>query len=924
MRDCVRGIVLVMVVMIACVLLSPSAKAQSVPYEKYRLDNGLTVILHVDKTTPVAVVNLWYRVGAKEEPPGRSGFAHLFEHLMFMGTTRVPGSNFDTLMEAAGGSNNASTSLDRTNYFSSGPSSLLPTLLWLEADRLEDLGRAMTQEKLDKQRDVVRNEIRQNVELAPYVRADEAIYRLMYPAGHPYHEAVYGTHADLQAATVNDVKDFFGTFYVPRNCSLVVAGDFDPAVIKPLIEKLFGSLAAGAPVINRTSKDLAVSRPGRVVRSTVLDNVQQPRVSFVFHSPAHFADGDAEMDLIAGLLTQGKTSRLYKSLVLDSKLATDVSASQNSAALSSLLHIDVMAAQGADLDAIEKIVRDELEALKTTGPKADELARQQNTVELALLSRVDDLLAKADRLNEYEYAFGEPDSFKRDLERYRIATPETIKSWARTVFTPESHLVLRVLPQEPEKEASPRDERPGDLAASDFKVQMPTMVTLANGINVLVWTRPSLPIVSVGAIIRAGGPVHEPGTAGIGQLLADMLDEGAGDLNSAQFSEAVQTIGATFGAGASTDALNVNMTVLKRSWPQGAKLLADSLRRPRMDGADFERVKRLHLESLLQQLTEPQVIASRVGLRGLFGPAHPYGVPVGGTPASVEKLRIEDVQGLRMRLMTPGHVTLVVSGSIAPDEAKTTLDPILGDWSGPAAPAAASPVAAAIPDRSAMQVLLVNRTGATQTVLRFVHAAPAAAAAPRAPLQVVNTILGGSFTSRLNANLREAKGYTYGASSRFVFLPGAGYLVASTSVQAEVTGLALKEFLAELTRITSGDISADEITKATQTIRTQVIQDLAGVHGPVGLATQQLSMQLPFSSVQEDLNAAMAMTAAQANLQARSAIALDRGVLVLVGDRELILRQIKDLALPAPVEVEPDGSPVSPSTSRPAAKTAKE
>src|SRR5262245_8057779 len=288
-----------------------SASAQHPAYEKYRLDNGMTVILHVDHRLPIVTINTWYRVGSKDEPRGRSGFAHLFEHLMFMGTQRVPGNDFDVLMENGGGSNNASTSEDRTNYFSQGPASLLPTLLWLDADRLEDLGRTMTQEKLDRQRDIVRNEIRQNVENTPYGRAGELVFRIMFPVGHPYHEAVYGTHQDLEAATIADVKDFFATFYVANNATLVVAGDFDRAQIKPLIAQLFGTLPRGGEVTRRPVPDVGLDR---VVRTTVLDRVQLPLVKLTWHSPVAYADGDAELHLLAAILSRGKTSRLYKRL----------------------------------------------------------------------------------------------------------------------------------------------------------------------------------------------------------------------------------------------------------------------------------------------------------------------------------------------------------------------------------------------------------------------------------------------------------------------------------------------------------------------------------------------------------------------------------------------------------------------------------
>ncbi|MEZ6084830.1 MAG: pitrilysin family protein [Phycisphaerae bacterium] len=273
----------------ACLVLALTAlpaRAQNVAYEKYVLDNGMTVILHEDHSLPAACINLWYRVGSKDEAVGRSGFAHLFEHLMFMGTRRVPDGDFDTLMESGGGWNNATTSEDRTNYFSMGPAELLPTLLWLDADRLEDLGKEMTLEKLDKQRAVVRNERRQSVENVPYGKANHAIYQIMFPEGHPYHGTVIGSHEDLESATVDDVKNFFATYYVPSNASLVVAGDFDPNEIKPLVNRLFGTLPRGSEVIHAEAKPVQMKASKTL---TYTDNVQNARTHLVYHSPCGFS-----------------------------------------------------------------------------------------------------------------------------------------------------------------------------------------------------------------------------------------------------------------------------------------------------------------------------------------------------------------------------------------------------------------------------------------------------------------------------------------------------------------------------------------------------------------------------------------------------------------------------------------------------------
>ncbi|HMN41130.1 MAG TPA: pitrilysin family protein [Phycisphaerales bacterium] len=894
---------------------TPAAQAQDVKYDKYTLDNGLTVILHEDHTLPIVTIDLWYRVGAKEEPRGRSGFAHLFEHLMFMGTQRVKGSDFDNFMEAGGGSNNASTSLDRTNYFSNGPASLLPTLLWLDADRMEDLGRAMTTEKLNKQRDVVRNEIRQNVENTPYGRADEWVTRYMYPVGHPYHENVYGLHEDLEAATVNNVKDFFANFYVPNNCSLVVAGDFDPATIRPMVNNLFGTIARGAPVIRREAKDWPTPVLGRVIRTTMLDKVEKPRLSFTYHSPAWYQPGDAEMDLLGAVLTQGKSSRLYKRLVLDDKTATDVSASQNSATLGSLFQIDVYARPDADLNAVEKAVDEEIAKILTSGVTAEELGQRTATIELGMLSRLDNLQAKADRLNEYEYFFGEPNSFKRDLDRYRNATPAGVQDWAKRTLTQDSRLLTRVLPEEPDRGASARDTRPADFSQAHFAPQAPESFRLSSGVNVMLWKRSELPLVSVQVVVHPGGALIDNSAAGLAYLTGEMLGEGAGSRDATQFADAVQSIGGAFGAGASQEAFTAGMTVLRRNFDAGAALLADAVRRPRLTAEDFERVQRLHIADLQQELENPQAVAGNVGLRVLLGDRHPYALPVGGTIATASAAKLADVKHLHEALFAPAFTTILVCGDVTKEQATAALEKGFGDWKPAGADRPAPPTVAAsqadsvIPQASGLRVVLVDRPEAVQTVIRFMTPGPKAADPARVRYNVLNTILGGSFTSRLNQNLREEHGYTYGAGSRFVMSPMVGMFVARAAVKADTTGESLREFLKEFDRIRTkgGDISPAEAIKAAQTIRTETIQGLAGIHGPIGEMSSLLVAGLPFESVATDLAAAMKITAPELNAAGNASIPLERGVLVLVGDKTLILEQIKDLKLPPPVEYTPEG-----------------
>ncbi len=892
----------ILALIVSLAFSSPTA-AQSFAVEKYKLANGMTVILYPDHTLPVAAINIWYRVGSKDEPARRSGFAHLFEHLMFMGTERVPNGEFDRLMEASGGSNNASTTSDRTNYYSSGPASLLPTLLWLDAERLEGLPRAMDQKKVDLQRDVVLNELRQSYENQPYGRAELAIQQMLYPPSHPYHFPTIGTAEDLKAAVAADVKDFFATYYVPNNASLVVAGDFDPAAIKPLVEKLFGGIPRGG---EPPRKPVPPAKLDGVRRGAMYDKVQLPLVAFAYHAPPALTPGDADCDLLASVLSDGKSSRLYKRLVIDDKLAASVSASNASAALGSVFRIDVQARADADLGRIEKAVDEEIARLLAEGIKPGELAQRKETTELAKLSALQRLETRADLLNFYEDAWGDPNGFKRDLDRYRNATPVSVLATAKQVLTADARVVYRVLPEQPKRAPSARDARPADGPDAAFRPTSPERFKLANGLAVQYWKTPDLPLTRIAAVFRPEGALDASAArAGLASLSAGMLDEGAGTRDALAFGEAVASLGGSFSTGASRQSIQASLTILSRNVGQGVPLLADAVRRPRFSPADFERVKRLTLDEISQSEDEAPVVADRVAARALFGDAHPYAWPAGGTPASVGALTLDEAKAAHAALVRPDAATLLVASSLPAAEIKAALEASFGDWkaAGPAPKRPAVPAAYAPAERG-LRLYLVDRPDAAQTSVRFLAPAPRFADPSRVPLRLLGTVLGGSFTSRLNQNLREKHGYTYGAGARFQQGPVLGTFSAGAEITAKDTGAAIREFLAEFDRLSKGDVTDEEAGKARGLVKNGVVGAFSGLSGIVGTAASYVEIGVPFETLGEDLAAMAKTNTAALNAQAKTALPLDRAVLVLVGDKATILPQLKEAGLPPPVEVD--------------------
>ena len=437
-------------IFIMSVLLSACALAQevriTVPYTRFTLPDGMTVILHEDHKTPTVSVNIWYHVGSGREKPGRTGFAHLFEHLMFMGSGHIPLGKFDQWLEAAGGDNNASTSDDRTNYWENVPSNALELPLFLDSDRMGHLIDAMTPEKVNAQRDVVKNERRQSYENRPYGMAEIAITENLYPPNHPYHWPTIGSMEDLSAASYQDVVDFFKKYYLPNNASMVIAGDIDPAKTKTLVEKWFSDVPAGPPVEPLGAPVAYLSKEKRLVLE---DKVQLPRIYMCWLTPPMFSPGDAELDVLANVLAGGKNSRLYKRLVYDMQIAQDVSAFEASAPLGSMFQITATARAGHGLVELERVIQEELNRLKTEAPTRRELGRAVNQFEASFLDRLETVGGfggKADQLNQYFTYTGNPDYFNEDLARYKALDPSAVTAAAATYIRDDGRVVLSVVP----------------------------------------------------------------------------------------------------------------------------------------------------------------------------------------------------------------------------------------------------------------------------------------------------------------------------------------------------------------------------------------------------------------------------------------------------------------------------------------------
>ena len=909
--------------------------AQSVPYTKFTLDNGMTFILHEDHSVPRVAVNTWFHVGSKDEPEHRSGFAHLFEHLMFMGTFRVPQGQFDKIMEAEGGDNNASTEQDRTNFYDVGPSNELPTLLWLEADRLEDLGKAMTQKKLDLQRQVVLNE-RREWENSPYGNSEIKMDELLYPVGHPYHFNTIGLPEDLNAATVADVKKFFATYYVPNNATMVIAGDFDSKTIRPLIDKLFGTLPrqndpvhreaspspnpgppSPAPSSSASTSHLAQEEGGQTTRFTYVDQVDFPRVTMAWHAPAAFQPGDAEMDLAADVLANGISSRLYQKLIYQDKVATDVSASQDSEKLDSIFAIQITSKDLTQLHTAEEEAGDVVTQFLKDGPTTDELKRQVAQYEFGQLNGLQSIEQVADDLNRYDYYYGEPDSFKRDLDRYRNATPESVRDAARSVLGSDPAVIMTVVPQQPAPKVNPRSARPKDEAERAWTPPMPTTFKLDNGLQVSYWYRPELPLMTLTTLIKRGSDLDPSGKAGVADLTTEMLDQGAAGMSATDFSNALDQIGASFSADAGVEDTTVSISSTQEHFADAMKLYMDALTQPNFDAKEWERVKRLHLEAIQQALDDPTTVGRRLALMEFFSPPNPYGQPVTGTTKTIDAIGINDVQVMHKEVYQPELAAVFAAGSMPIDEFRSLVSRELGPWHAFSAPlpndphlpagmqgkpvSLDAPVPKIMPPAPhPLRVYIVDKPGAVQTDVRFIMSAPRANDPRRLRLEAISAILGGTFTSRLNENLRESKGYSYGASAAYDMEPSVGYFVATAAVRTNVTGASLREFLKEFASIRTGNMTPDEALKAREAMRSSIVQSSSSLQGILGEAAGLEMEGRTYADLARDLQTISALKASDLNALAKSAIPLENGVLILVGDKAQIMAQYKGLGLPEP------------------------
>ncbi len=883
------------------ILMAGAAVAQDLPelpFEKYTLDNGLQVILHEDHTIPMAAVNVWYHVGSKNEKPGRTGFAHLFEHMMFQGSENHDKDYFLPLQKI-GAQVNGSTNKDRTNYWENVPSDQLKMALFLEADRMGFLLPAMTQEKLDNQRDVVKNEKRQG-ENRPYAKARQILLEMMFPEGNPYRWTVIGSMDDLSAASKEDVSEFFKLYYAPNNASLCVAGDFDPAEVKAWIEEYFGTIPPGRPVERLTGWYPKLDSERRALAE---DAVELPRLYMQWHSPGWYHPGDAEFDLLSTILGSGKTSRLYQTLVYDLQIAQDVRVSQASRELSGVFGITATAAPGHDLAELERVIDHELTQLLKKGVTKKEVDLARTRYEAGFvrgLQRVGGFGGKADRLNRYNVFTGDPGYLSQDLGRFRVATAKSVNEWMRRFIDLEHRAVLHVVPQGSLAKADiavDRGELPGSTGEMDFIPPAIQTATLENGLTLYLVEKHELPLVEVRLNIMRGwasDPVDKPGTAA---LTADLLDEGAGGLDALKISETSEAMGARLRTGSFFDGTFVSLNVLKSQLKPGLDLMSKVALEPTFPEADFERVRQNYLGRQQQESRQPRQQAIKEFQKRVFGENHPYSQPFSGsgTKESLAALTRDDLAAFHQANFHPGDAAIVVVGDLNMEQALASVSAAFGDWAPGTSAVTVVPPAAPY---SGPRVVVIDKPGAEQSYVLGGYGGISRKDPAYQAFEVANTAFGGQFASRINLNLREDKGYTYGVRSRMVSFRDGGAFMITAPVETPATRPSVEELIGEMADIRGlRPLSDAELVDSKNRLIMGFPQEFQTFGGVAGSLGDLLLNDLPLDDWQTFGERVKGMGAADVAAVIESTIDPDRMIWVIVGDWAVIEEDLKALDL---------------------------
>ena len=883
-----------------------------IPFHKFTLPNGLTVIVHEDHKAPIVALNIWYHVGSKNEKTGKTGFAHLFEHLMFGGSEHLSGSYIEAMEHIGATDLNGTTSEDRTNYFENVPVSAFDFALFAESDRMGHFSNTISQEVLDLQRGVVQNEKRQG-ENQPYAVADELITKATYPAHHPYSHTVIGSMEDLTAASLDDVKDWFKTYYGPSNAVLAIAGDVTLECAKAKVAHYFGGIPPGSPVAH---KQVWTAKMTGEHRETVQDRVPLARVYKVWNVPQYGSADSDYLNLVSSVLSSGKSSRLYKRLVYDDQIATNAFAFVDQREIAGQFAIMATAKAGHDVEALEHAIDEELNRFLKDGPTPEELERTKIQFMANFIrgvERVGGFGGKSDILARSQTYLGSPDAYKQTLARVQNATAADLKN-AAAAWLSDGVYILSVLPfpaLKAEGSGTSRSQAPSLGHTPALKLPTLQRDALSNGLKIVLVERHEIPVVNFWLEVDAGFAADQFSAPGAARLMSALLTSGTERRTALEISDEAQLLGANLSAGSNLDFTTVFLSALKAKLDESLDLYADVILNPVFPEADFKRQQSLQLAAIDNEKSTPVQMALRVLPPLLYGSGHAYSLPLtgSGTEQSVSNMTREDVVRLHREWFKPGNATLVIAGDTTMSEIKPKLEALFSRWKQGDAP---NKNVDRVGGPQTAEIYLIDKPGAQQSLI----IAGTIAAPPNTPQEVafetLNNVLGGNFSGRLNMNLREEKHWSYGARSVLYGARGQRAYFAYASVQTDKTKESVAEMNKEFREIVGTRPPSDQ---ELARVKQQQVLELPGsfetMNALGGAISDMLQFQLPDDYWETYAGKVERVRPAEINEAARLLIDPAKLVWVIVGDRSTIEQTLELPGVTNIHHIDADGRPVS-------------
>ena len=888
------------IMFIISIQASSLAELPEIKYESFKLDNGLTVIVHEDKKVPMVAVNVWYHVGSKNEKLGKTGFAHLFEHLMFNGTENYNNEYFEPFEKIGSTDQNGTTNSDRTNYFQNVPTNALDLALWMESDRMGHLLGVVDQEKLDEQRGVVQNEKRQG-ENQPYGKAFTRISESAFPKGHPYSWSTIGSMDDLDAASLEDVQDWFKTYYGPNNAVLALAGDIDLETAKLKVAKYFGDIPSGPPLIK---PEKWIAKRSEEKREVMFDDVPQARIYKIWNVPERDTEAAAHFDLASSVLVGGKNSPLYKELVYEKQIATSVSSFYYDREIAGMFFIVADVVAGVDPADVESAMDDVMATFIKRGPNPKLLKAEKTKILAGFIrgiQRIGGFGGKSDLLATCQTYTGDPGCYQKNAAYLDAVTPSKMKA-TFAEWIDDTPYVLTILPTDKYTVGETDLDRSSGVPYPTQKVefQFPKLqtATLSNGAKVVLAQRKGVPLVEMNFQFNFGYAQENNDELGYTNFMMGMLNEGTKKYSSLEFDEVLDSLGSNLGFGSGLDTSVASLSSLKANLSQTLDLAKEALINPTFPEKEIERIKKETLAGIIQEENRPASIAYRNIGKLLYGEEHPYGKPLTGsgiseTISSITRANIMDVHS---RAINSAHLTFAVAGDIEMKELVDLLESKFGDWSANSDLGLKTLTTVELPDNRT--VYLIDKPNAQQSYIVAGQLLPPSATDEEIEIDYMNYAIGGSFTARLNMNLREDKSWSYGVRTRLGDAKGQRAMLVTAPVQTDKTSESMAEIVKEYADyLSTKPITQDELAKgkASKTLRLPgQFETLGALKGGVsGIVTYDRDLdyldQLPALLDEPSLN--------QVQAKAQKYIKPNQWTWLIVGDLSKIEEPIRALNL---------------------------